>query len=94
MPASLAYPASAASPSGVNWASSAALISASGTAAGTVLSSRTRTQCISTQECQSKLPKKTGVRSRGWCGNSPGLVISAETSVGYSRAMFSSASRA
>ena len=27
------------------------------------------TQCISTQECQSKLPKNTGVRSLGRAGN-------------------------
>jgi hypothetical protein len=67
--------ASARRPRAVNWASSAALISAAGTASPATLSSRTRTQCISTEECQSRLPKNTGVRSLGRTGNSPGPFI-------------------
>jgi hypothetical protein len=67
--------ASARRPRAVNWASSAALITAAGTASPATLSSLTRTQCISTQECQSKLPKNTGVRSLGRAGKSPGPFI-------------------
>ena len=56
-PSSLATKrASAAAFSAVNWASSAAMISSAGTAGPASRSSRTSSQCISTQECQSRLP--------------------------------------
>jgi len=56
-PSSLATKrASAASFPAVNWASSAAMISSAGTAGPASRSSRTSSQCISTQECQSRLP--------------------------------------
>ena len=71
--------ASAHSPAAVNWPSSAALIGPAGTASAATLSIRTRAQCISTQECQSKLPSNTGVRSLGRTGNSPGPVITSAT---------------
>ncbi len=48
--------ASAASATGVNWAPSADRIPLPGTSPGTVRSSRSRVQCIWTEECQSKLP--------------------------------------
>ena len=60
-PEPAAHSASAASPSGENCRSSAARTSATGTPPGTTRSSRTSSQCISTHECQSRLPKENRV---------------------------------
>src|ERR1700677_1078573 len=86
--------ASARRPWAGNWPSSAVLIPAAGTASAATLSRRTSTQCISTQECQSKLPKNTGVRSRGRYGKSPGPVIRTNRWLGNSLPMSPRASRA
>ena len=63
-------------------------------APGAARSSRTSSQCISTHECQSKLPKKIGCRSLGRCGKSPGSSIVHQMSLGNSRSMLVMATRA
>ena len=55
-------------PSAVKWSDNGRGICTWGTASGTTCNKRMSSQCISTHECQSKLPKKHGVRSRGRFG--------------------------